>query len=351
MITIITTFKNRELERVNKHLESLTKQINKNFKIVFIDYGSDIPLNISNNNQLQYFYLEVKNQPFNKSKAINYVIKNIVDTKFIFIADVDMIFAPNFIDKCYELSLEYQAFYFQVAYLKPKISDCKNIFNPINFSNLSNESATGMMFFKTKDIVRLGGYDEFMHFYGAEDTDVFLRLKKIGINAYFYNENNVLMAHQWHKKFIESYTKKISQHLQLSEVWRLNQIKKNNNRDCDIINVNGDNWGNIHSNDHLKVNFVEVFTYTEYIDFWLFYKIHNLNKGQEIALVFREPIEDSFLKKYFKKILNISTKRFYTLKQVNDLLLLQIISHLHNNPYSIKLNKTCDQIVFRMQKI
>lgn len=352
MITIITTFKNRDFDRVNRHLVSLFEQKNQNFKIIFIDYGSDNPLKLLDKLQFQYIYLEVKNQPWNKSKAINYAVKNIVDTEFCFIADVDMIFAPNFIDKCYELLNIHKAFYFQVAFLKNNLKDKFDFFNPENFLGLSSASSTGMLFFRTVDLFKIGGYDEFIHFYGAEDTDVFLRLQKLKINVYFYNEPKILMVHQWHEKYINTQINKLNKKLEIADIWKLNQLKKNYSRDNNIIKVNDENWGTIIPNNNLNKPSIEIETYCENIDFWLHYKLHNLLENEEVAIVFREPIQKYSFKYSIKSLLKKSkSKRYYTLKQVNDLLILQVINHLHKNPYSIIINDNLDAIIFRLKKI
>ena len=80
MITIIYPYRNREAERVKRSLNSLAQQINKEFKVVFVDYGSkkDIAVKIKDLVEkyafCSYYYLHTELQPWNKSKALNYGI-------------------------------------------------------------------------------------------------------------------------------------------------------------------------------------------------------------------------------------------------------------------------------------
>lgn len=169
MLTIIYPFKNREKERVIKSLTSIYNQDNKEFNVVFVDYGSDNPIDFSSFfPSLKYVYLDVRNQPWNKSKAINYALKNELTTPYFFISDVDMIYKNNFVDTIYSLIPHHNVFYFQVAYLKEELSDSTSVFDANNVIKVSNYQATGMTVFQTDIVKELKGFDEFFHFWGSE---------------------------------------------------------------------------------------------------------------------------------------------------------------------------------------
>jgi hypothetical protein len=349
-LTVIYIFKNREAERVYKSLDSLRLQTNKNFNIVFIDYGSDTVLDLKKYSDVHYVYLDIKKQPWNKSKAINYAVKNLVQTSYCFIADIDMIFHQDFIETAVSLTKNHDCFYFSVAYLKQNILDKNKLFNPINFIKISNHEATGMTVFKTEILRQINGFDEFFHFWGSEDTDIHNRIKNLGYNVYFFNEKT-LMLHQWHKSHIASENNKLTVNLRLSNITRLNQTKSFYNKSYKLVKVN-DTWGEIKANSHLEaITPIEVPTYKSHIDLWLNYKIHKLNPGEQLALKFYLPSEVLSLKYRIKKTLGKNVLNFYNLKEVNDLLLLQIITHLHTKPYSVEVSKNLDYIVFRIENI
>jgi len=100
LITLIYPFRNRSLERIKKSLSSLELQENKNFEVQFVDYGSeeifskDVELLVKSFDFCTYQYSYTANQPWNKCRALNSVIKTL-NTEYCFVADVDMIFAPN----------------------------------------------------------------------------------------------------------------------------------------------------------------------------------------------------------------------------------------------------------------
>ena len=100
-ITILYAYRNREISRVKRSLDSLASQTKQNFNVIFVDYGSkketasEIKELVKHFSFCNYHYLFSELQPWNKSKAFNYVLKNL-DSEYCFTADVDMIFHPEF---------------------------------------------------------------------------------------------------------------------------------------------------------------------------------------------------------------------------------------------------------------
>lgn len=351
MISIIYPFKNREKQRVLNSIDSILNQNNNNFNIIFIDYGSDEPLNLDiNSSKFTYVYLDVKNQPWNKSKAINHALKYYVDMPYCFIADVDMLFKPNFIDTALELTTKHNFFYFQVAYLKQHLVNEKDFFDTNNFKNISNYEATGMTVFKTDILKSIQGFDEFFHFWGAEDTDVHNRITNLGHKVHFYNEN-VLMAHQWHPSYIISQSNKLTQKIQLSNIIEINHLHLKYNLINKITKVNDVNWGEIQSNNLLKnIKVNNLPSYKSDVLYWINQIINNLQSGDETALKFILPADVFTLKYKIKKLLGKKVRDYYTLKQVNDIILLQVISRLHNHIYSYRIDDNLQAIYFNIRK-
>ena len=62
MLSILYAYRNRDAERVKYSLDSLVKQTNTNFKVIFLDYGSNLDTAneikglISNYNFVTYIY-------------------------------------------------------------------------------------------------------------------------------------------------------------------------------------------------------------------------------------------------------------------------------------------------------
>jgi glycosyltransferase involved in cell wall biosynthesis len=100
MITLLYPYRNREIQRIQRSMDSLAQQKVHNFNVVFIDYGSEDGIAaeakalVEKYDFASYVYLYAKNQPWNKCKALNYAIKKL-EEGYCFVADVDMIFILN----------------------------------------------------------------------------------------------------------------------------------------------------------------------------------------------------------------------------------------------------------------
>ena len=168
MIAIIYPFRNRDLLRVQRSLDSWRSQSNINFKIYFINYGSDEKLSFELENVLKKYsfvdlrHLSTQYQPWNKSRAINSVVKNISEN-FCFVADIDMIFHPNFMDYLCNLKQHNKVIYFKVGFLNKNESFNSNNFDDYKVHFESNKDATGMSLFPVSVLKKLRGFDEFFH--------------------------------------------------------------------------------------------------------------------------------------------------------------------------------------------
>ena len=173
MITIIYTYRNREPGCIKKSLDSLSFQTNKNFKVIFVDYGSELLIanevaSLMNSYPfVQYNYLATLCQPWNKSKALNYALKK-TDSDFCFVADVDMIFHDEFVSILFEKKRSNTVTYFKVGFLSQKESAKKNHFHKHIVKFHSTSEATGMSLLPVMKLKEIHGYDEFFHFWGAD---------------------------------------------------------------------------------------------------------------------------------------------------------------------------------------
>lgn len=126
-ITIIYANRDRDLERIRLTLDSLSKQTDQNFKVIFVDYGSKYELLVElkelfkNYTFVQLFALEVPQLLWNKSKALNYGILK-ASTPFIFIADVDLLFHPLTTKKLEDFSGQNSFGLFSLNYLSKEES-------------------------------------------------------------------------------------------------------------------------------------------------------------------------------------------------------------------------------------
>ena len=346
MLSIIYPYRNRELQRLQNSLESLKNQTSSNFEVVFVDYGSNAQIArlvkhlCGSYSFVRYKYQPTQFQPWNKSKALNSIIKNL-DTEFCFVADVDMIFHPQFIERALKLQVENKTVYFQVGFLGPeKIENGKDFFNYRNYWK-SNKGATGLSMFPVSVLNMLRGFDEFYHFWGAEDTDMHVRIENEGYEVEFY-EDEVLMLHQWHPSYRSSESRELGKNLQINGIVQLNHQHLKHAIQYNTTKVNLENWGECITREDLDqlekapVNFV-LDNEQRKIDHLVFVLLPAAKNEILKITIGKDPFQNS-LKFRAKKLLRNKVPEYYSLKEINDKILLHLISFYRNKAYTYKIS-------------
>lgn len=356
MLTIIYSYRNRDLNRLENSFNSLARQSVNDFGVILVDYGSEPDL-AKNAKELcskykfvSYTYRFTKYQPWNKSKALNSVIKDL-KTEQCFVADVDMIFRKDFIEIAYSLKDPENITYFEVGFLGPK-EDLKdlNIAEITNYRKSTHE-ATGLSLFPVAALNQIRGFDEFYHFWGAEDTDVHKRLIDKGYKVNFYN-SETLMFHQWHPSYRSSESKKLTKDFQISGIVQLNHQYLQNNLLKTAIKVNAKGWGETLLKEELQslekesVNLI-LNTEKRKIDNLIFGILPNLRNG--ILKVRIESLKKDNFRQKLKKSLRKNVPEYYSLKKVNDLILLHLISYYRDKPYIFKIDDNLQSIEFALE--
>lgn len=341
MLNVIYTYRNRDLKRVKISLDSLLAQTQKNFKVYFVDYGSkpDAALKIKNlcadYDFIDYHYFSTALQPWNKSRALNSVIKKL-EKGFCFVADVDMIFHEEFVNRVFHLQEKNRTIYFQVGFLEPNQEVKKNPFRDIQEYRKSSPEATGLSLFPVQVLKELRGFDEFYHFWGSEDSDMHTRIKNAGYSVEFYN-SEILMLHQWHPTYRLKEKAGLSKELQISGIVRLNQQHLKFAIAQKLTKVNPKAWGEVMGKEQVEE------LQNAPINLYLNNdkrKIDDLLYGQFPVMrnkIFKVRINSTFaqklLKERFKKIIGKNILVNYSLKEINDLILTHLISFYRDQPY------------------
>ncbi len=358
MFSIIYPYRNRDIQRVKNSLESLSRQTNNEFDVYLVNYGSNkdythqIKSLLQNFSFVNYSYLYTELQPWNKSKAINSILKNLEDGYF-FVADIDMIFHSTFIEKAIAHAKNNEAWYFQVGFLSENESKTQKKFEDYNIKFKSNSEATGLTMCSVESAKSIQGFDEFYHFWGSEDTDFHERLKHAGYKVNFYDEN-ILMLHQWHEIYRNKETKSLTYSLQISGIVQLNHHYLKQTILNKKIKVNSNDWGKTQTKEQYEelVSFSNAKLITSScteIDYFLFQELPNLKPGIHIFEI-REKEKKPTLKT-LKNSINTNRKLYYSLKTINDKLLLHIISFYKNSPYNYSVSKDLKSIKFVINKL
>ncbi|GAA3779679.1 glycosyltransferase family 2 protein [Flavobacterium ginsengiterrae] len=358
MITIIFPYRDREPWRVKKSLDSLVTQSNKDFKVLFVDYGSSIQTYtiiqklISEYSFVSYFYNFSQLQPWSRAKAINIGLKN-VTSEYVFTADIDMIFRTDFIEKLNEIKSPSKIYYFKVGFLTKSETQKDIKFEDYIINSSSKEGAQGLSLFALKEVEAINGYDEFLHFWGSEDIDIHNRLERNQLKSIFYNKE-ILLLHQWHKSYRKEERKKLTTDLQLSNVVKLNQQHLIQNDRNAIKKTNHKSWGKSISFaefEELKNYNVEtvLINKQEIITHFLFCELPNVIDQIIVVKIIEDSFQDS-LKYKVKKLVGKKVPKYYSLKEVNDMFLLHIITFYHTEPYCYSVSQDLKSITFRIKK-
>ncbi len=356
MITIIYPYRNRETSRIKRSLDSLGRQTNNGFNVIFVDYGSSLVISeivrelVSTYKFATYIYSFSVFQPWSRSKALNIGLRNI-KSDYVFTADVDMIFSPDFVAKLYDLSDPLNAYYFKVGFLTAKESVASKEYLAYKPSFFSDVGAQGLSLFPVKQLNKIVGFDEFFHFWGAEDADVHNRLKLMGCDIKFYDKE-VLMLHQWHKNYRNSESRKLVDELQLTGIVEMNHAHLLFNLKNNIKETNSKEWGKVISEKEFNEleSFDEEVTISnrvEMVDHFLFVELAQF-KGGVIAVRFVKDTFQSSLRFKVKKMIGKRIPKYYSLKEINDKLLLHIVSFYHQAPYTLKISDDLKSISFKI---
>lgn len=352
--TILYAYRDRDPSRVRLSLLSLQKQKYRNFDVVFVDYGSTAKYSesikgvIENFEFAAYYSIGHKGLLWNKSKALNYGIAK-SKTDNVFIADVDVLFAPEFSEIIESLVSPNQFTLFKIGYLPESVTpkDIKNSsFKALKPKHYGDTFGVGL--FPREALIKVGGLDEFFHFYGSEDEDLNFRLEAAGYKLNRCEEN--LLLHQWHARYPQKYQERLTVMPRLTNIQRINQ--RHFLRHKETQNFTLDDLASrkyyLHSDYKILENPSEVIE----IDNVEAKVIHVLNyelplfKNEIIKIIISEAAFFGSSKYKLKTALNKQTQPYLSMKQVNDLLLQKILFNYRNHNYSFKVCEDLKTIEF-----
>lgn len=322
-----------------------------------MDYGSEPEMAIAAKNLCRkYEFVSYENrntrfQPWNKSRALNSVIKKLT-SGFCFVADIDILFHPRFVEKALRLEDLKKAVYFQVGFLRSGEIEKSSDFFVYSKFRKSSAVATGLSMFPVKELQKLRGFDEFYHFWGAEDTDIHVRLRNSGVEVEFY-EAEILLLHQWHASYRSEERKHLTRELQVSGIVQLNHQHLKAAEEKKLQAVNPVSWGEcmtVSEEEELKQASIDLVLDNEKlkIDEFFYATLPSL-KNRIIKVTIHKAIFQSSAKYKLKKAMGKKVPIYYTLKEINDLALLHLISFYRSNPYTFEVRKDLKEITLSLK--
>ncbi|MGM8362766.1 glycosyltransferase family 2 protein [Flavobacterium sp. ARAG 55.4] len=354
MITLVLTIRNRNLRIVKNCLQSLSEQSCTDFEVFLVDYGSNKEYKLQlvellkKYSQINYIDCPVQGQLWNKSRAINIALKQ-SNKPYFFVGDIDMLYRHDFVEKLYRLKKEDQAVYFQVGVLSQSESIIDKPFEDYIIKHKTNEEATGMTLYPTELLKKINGYDEFYHGWGAEDTDVHIRLRNAGNKVKFYDKE-ILIKHQWHSKNYRTIQSTYPYHFTLERI-NHSYIQLSQSTKKIIANVNSE-WGVLPNKNHYSKLLenpnlvIEILPDNVKLDAFLAQMDDFENKV--ISLIIKNPSFLNKIEQQLKKVLGKKYLKFLSMKKVNDMILREIVLHYRNLPYQYSFESDNNKIQFKI---
>ncbi|WP_338814456.1 glycosyltransferase [Bernardetia sp. Wsw4-3y2] len=213
--SFIVPYRNRDTKIAKRCLLSLqTQKVITDYEVIFIDYGSDKVISnelesfCNDLDKINYVFNEVRGMFWSRSASINNGIY-LAQGEYCIIADVDMIYSPNFLEEVEKninqnTLLHYQCFYLNEGFEYDKYLENHSlkIENLSQFEKSSKESAMGIVVIPTNKLKEIGAFDEYYRLWGIEDKDLNRRLLnydyKEKLEMKWLNAEKSPVFHQWH---------------------------------------------------------------------------------------------------------------------------------------------------------
>lgn len=352
MLTIIIPNRNRKLATVCRTLASLDAQCTDGVDSIVVDYGSEpsyqeaLTLLVQEFSNIQLQILPTQGQLWQKTRAINCVLKN-CENQYFMVVDMDMLFHPSFVSKVLQLASSKQTLFFQVGILSEEESKEDKAFDTYKIKFKTNEGATGMTLFPTEVLRSINGFDEFYHGWGGEDTDVHVRLQNAGHTVTFYDKE-CLLLHQWHPKFYRSKDSFEPFHSTLEKI-NQNYLKLSRKLARTKANLHI-KWGVQPDSSEYRL----LATPTRQInitnrEFEVKGLCAQLSQGFSqgiVRILIQQALLEKTLKRAVKKQLGKVVEDLIPLDLVNNIVLETILLNFRNRPYHYAYDRRLKQIEF-----
>jgi glycosyltransferase involved in cell wall biosynthesis len=244
-LTVVFGYRNREIIRVKRCLDSLQKQSNTNFSVIFVDYGSaleiasEIKALVKTYPFIRYIYNETRGLPWNRSHALNTGIR-LAESEYLMTSDVDLIFPDNLITTILSQVSRNKVIHSLCYYLPKSFNKWNDIEKHKSSYGKGCKDALGLLQVLSKNNYdKLHGLDEFYKFWGVEDRDLHYRLLDSGIKTVWLNLETCPVYHQWHP--VQNH---LTPDFMPAGFWEKAQFYFQENRG--ILKRNNENWGKIY---------------------------------------------------------------------------------------------------------
>lgn len=202
-LTLVFGFRDRDPARIRRSLDSLARQSFSDFRVVFVDYGSDAATAVSIRSLVEgyefcdYLYSDTRGLPWNRARALNTGARR-AESEFVMTTDIDILFPPDFLATVIEEVSPAKVLYCYHHFLPKDFSDWDRFAGMQSSLRPAGKTALGpCQVVATAVYHRLRGFDEYYRYWGIEDRDFHHRLTKAGLREVWVNDRTAIY-HQWH---------------------------------------------------------------------------------------------------------------------------------------------------------
>ena len=204
--SLVVGYRDREISRITRFLQSLSQQSFTDFECILVDYGSQPEFAhatrdvCSKYSFCTYLYTSTQGWYWNRSHALNIGIRK-GQGEYVLCTDIDMIFSRDFL-KSYASEVHTGNQLVTRVQLLPesftdydKVDDLKQ-----TFELTSPNAMGGAHCVQRQHLESIRGYDEFYRIWGREDRDCIKRLENSGLTLEWHDQDSYPIYHQWHPR-------------------------------------------------------------------------------------------------------------------------------------------------------
>jgi hypothetical protein len=263
-LTLVFGYRDREPERVQHCLDSLARQTIDAFRAIVVDYGSQTEIAVRVQQIVrqhafaQYIYNDMRGRPWNRAHALNVGIRQ-AHTNYVMTSDIDMVFAPHFLETVLAHVDARRVIYVPTHWLPKGFDDWPNVH--MYAGKLPQSHKTGLggnMTVHTQHLEDIRGFDEYYRYWGREDNDLHHRLVNLtGLEECWLDAAEAPYFHQWHPTSFAYYWSFPPRHFTIpASVW--GQANVHYIRELGQTVRNSPSWGKIYTvADRLAANYID----------------------------------------------------------------------------------------------
>ncbi len=204
LFSLLLPYRNRDMLRLKRCLESLSAQDFNDFELVLVDYGTEKKLAAevaalcANYNFVRLIYNDFEGHLWNRSHALNTAL-NATEAVYIITLDVDMIYCPHFLTAV-KARAQPNLLLFYGCYYLPQNFQAYSTLHTQTPKDLpeSDAAALGIFVAPRAAMQEVGGFDEYFRVWGVEDLDMRTRLVAYGLKNERLQTKDAPVFHQWH---------------------------------------------------------------------------------------------------------------------------------------------------------